>query len=102
MVRPAERNLYRMRSQMFRRLCLTTVAAVLLWTGCNRDQISPSSPPTSSHQGHIAAGATCVRDGDCRSGFCDRGTCADSATIGDWNYGYDKCEPGPPEPPFDG
>jgi hypothetical protein len=49
----------------------------------------------------LPAGTACLRDCDCRSGFCDRGTCADSADIGVWDYGNGWCEPGPAIAPSD-
>jgi hypothetical protein len=40
----------------------------------------------------LAAGSACARDCDCRSGFCDRGACADigESLLGNW------CEPHAP------
>lgn len=40
----------------------------------------------------LSNGALCLADGDCRSGFCDRETCADR----EHEYGEAPCTPGPP------
>ena len=42
-----------------------------LWLGCSHQP--PCPPPVT----HVAAGGACVRDTDCRSGFCDRDICMD-------------------------
>jgi hypothetical protein len=48
-----------------------------------------------------AEGLACARDADCRSLFCDRGTCAETVDVGGWNYGGGPCKPGPPHAPED-
>jgi hypothetical protein len=41
------------------------------------------------------ADAPCSDNADCRSLFCDRGTCAGILDVGSWSYGL-QCTPGPP------
>jgi hypothetical protein len=68
------------------------------WIG---NHICANVGPNIPAQQRAAAGKACVRDCDCRSGFCDRGTCADSKDIGAWYYGKGWCYPGPPHAPID-
>ena len=65
---------------------------MLLWAGCCKEQ---DGLPCVS--GVIKNGDGCFRDDNCKSGFCDRGTCGHPEP-GYWNYGG-ACEPGhPPHP----
>jgi hypothetical protein len=92
---------------------------VSLWAGCNRKPAPPPCPPPfltnekrrpiDRHcvrqtdcppgEGECVAGecamtGACVRDADCRSGFCDRGLCVPlHGPVGP--YGA-ECEPLPP------
>jgi hypothetical protein len=90
--------------------CLSTV--VVLWPGCSGDAQRPAA---GSDQTAQSAGQTpacvppagmwppcnqCQRDEDCRSGFCDRGKCADLWLKGglgsecDPNWSYSPPPPG--------
>jgi hypothetical protein len=53
--------------------------------GCSAHQGGASSAGAFPEETRLAKGESCVRDGDCLSGFCDRGTCAEIGERG--NYG---------------
>jgi hypothetical protein len=67
----------------------------------NSTLVCAKNPADAPRQKRVAAGEACLRDCDCLSAFCDRGTCADSADLGAWNYGKGPCEPAPPHTPID-
>jgi hypothetical protein len=53
-------------------------------------------PADAPGEKRFGRGVACVRDCDCLSSFCDRGTCADSADLGAGNYGRGPCKPTTP------
>src|SRR3954462_11225261 len=82
-----------MRLQATGILCLFG-GLLLLWAGCCSEQ---GGAKCASYDGRLAAdGRACKRDTDCRSGFCDRRTCAVPEIATGWNYGGMWCKPGHP------
>jgi hypothetical protein len=76
---------------------------VLLWAACGGEppipQVCPKGVrhhPDVPEEQRVTVSMACVQDSDCRSGLCDRGTCGDPYSKG--NYGR-ECVPGPSPPP---
>jgi hypothetical protein len=107
-----------MRAQVAAALLLLS-GFVSLWAGCSRKPTPPPCPPPfltnekrrkdvrpcvresdcPSADGECVAGkcslsGACVRDADCRSGFCDRGLCVPLS--GPWGPYGAECKPLPP------